>query len=178
MYLRLAIRSVRATPVVTAVAILSLALGIGANTAIFSLVNSLLLRPLPVAHADRLVALSTGSDPVEHSDFSYATFDQIRRHQAAFDGALAFSHCCGAAIVIAGRDRWSAERIFVSGDFFSTLGLQPAAGRFFTPADDMPGGGAGGPVTVISHRLWRERFGGRTDIAGTPIVVEHVPVTI
>jgi putative ABC transport system permease protein len=178
MYVRLAMRSLRATPVVTAVAILSLALGIGANTAIFSLVNSLLLRPLPVDHADRLVALSTGTDPVERSDFSYATFDQIRQHAETFDGALAFSHCCGEVTAIAGGVRWPAEPIFVSGDFFATLGLTPAAGRLLTAADDLPGGGAAGPVTVISHRLWRERFGGRADIAGTSIVVERVPVTI
>jgi predicted permease len=163
---------------VTAVAVLSLALGIGANTAIFSLVNGLLLRPLPVARPDLLVGVSTGNEPVERSNFSYATFDQIRRHAGAFDGALAFSNCCGQSTVTTGQDRWTADRFFVSGDFFTTLGLTPAAGRFFTPADDVAGGGAGGLVAVIGYRLWRERFGRRADIAGTALVVEHVPITI
>ena len=163
---------------VTAVAVLSLALGIGANTAIFSLVNSLLLRPLPVPRPDRLVGLSTGTEPVERSNFSYATFDEIRRHADAFDGALAFSNCCGQSMVTVGGERWAADRFFVSGDFFATLGMTPAAGRLFTPADDVAGGGAGGAVVVISDRLWRERFGGRAGIAGTAIVVERAPVTI
>src|SRR5438067_2128347 len=168
--LRLALRTLRATPIVTAAAVLSLALGIGANTAIFSLVNGLLLRPLPVARPDLLVGVATGNEPVERSNFSYATFDQIRRHADAFDGALAFSNCCGQSSVTVGSERWSADRFFVSGDFFSTLGLTPAAGRFFTPTDDVAGGGAGGPAVVIGYRLWRERFGGRADVAGTAIV--------
>jgi putative ABC transport system permease protein len=178
MNLRLAIRSLRSTPVVTAVAVLSLALGIGANTAIFSLIDGLLLRPLPVSRPDELVGLSTGNEPVERSNFSYATFDQIRRHADAFAGALAFSNCCGESAVTIGTERWAVNRFFVSGDFFSTLGLTPAAGRFFVPADDVVGGGVGGPAAVISYRLWRDRFAGRADIAGTSIVVERVPMTI
>src|SRR4051794_35314416 len=87
---RLAVRSLCAAPIVTAVAILSLALGIGANTAMFSLVNSLLLRALPVASPDRLVALSTGPS-LSQQHYSFATFDQIRRHIPTFDGALAWA---------------------------------------------------------------------------------------
>src|SRR4051812_5705696 len=87
--LRLAIRALRATPVVTTVAILSLALGIGANTAIFSLVNGLLLRPLPVKDPHRLVQVSTGRELTEQ--FSYKLFEQIRQHGDSFDGALAWS---------------------------------------------------------------------------------------
>jgi putative ABC transport system permease protein len=178
MHLRLAIRSLRATPVVTAVAILSLALGIGANTAIFSLINSLLLRPLPVERPDRLVAVSIGNASIEASDVGYSTFDQIRRHPDGFSAALAFSHCCSQATVTAGRERWPVERFFVSGDFFSTLGLAPAAGRLLTPADDVAGGGAIGVSAVISYRVWRERFDGRADVVGAPIVVDRAPVTI
>src|SRR2546430_16817251 len=114
--LRLALRTLRASPIVTAAAVLSLALGIGANTAIFSLVNGLLLRPLPVARPDLLVGVSTGSEPVERSNFSYATFDQIRRHADAFAGALAFSNCCGDSTVTIGAERWTVNRFFVSGD--------------------------------------------------------------
>ena len=87
--LRLAIRALRTTPVVTAVAVLSLAMGIGANTAIFSLVNGLLLRPLPVKDPHRLVMVSTR--PEVTKQYGYKTFEQIRRHGEAFDGALAWS---------------------------------------------------------------------------------------
>src|SRR5439155_463436 len=123
---------------------------IGANTAVFSLVNGLLLRPLPVVRPDLLVGVSTGNEPIERSNFSYNTFDQIRRHAEAFDGALAFSNCCGQSTVTIGTERWAVDRFFVSGDFFSTLGLTPAAGRFFTPADDVAGGGADGPFTLTT----------------------------
>ena len=174
----LAFRSLRSTPVVTAVALLSLALGIGANTAIFSLVDALVLRTLPVPHPEQLVALSNGETPPEHNDFSFAAFDQIRRHAGPFTGGLAFSHCCGQVMLGAGREQWAVDRFFVSGDFFTTLGLTAAAGRVLTPADDVVGGGAGGPKVVISHRLWRERFGGGADAIGTPVVIERVPATI
>src|SRR5438874_7183257 len=102
--LRLALRTLRATPVASAVAVLSLALGIGANTAIFSLVNGLLLRPLPVTRPDLLLGVATGNEPVERSNFSYATFAEIRRHADAFDGALAFSNCCGESTVTVGSE--------------------------------------------------------------------------
>jgi hypothetical protein len=99
--LRLAIRALLATPIVSVVAALSLALGIGANTAIFSLVNSLLLRSLPVADPQRLVGLSTGRAAGVEPTFSYATFDQIRQRGQAFDGALAYS-CCDKATLTFG----------------------------------------------------------------------------
>src|SRR5438445_776469 len=92
--IRYAIRTLRATPIVTAVAILSLALGIGANTAIFSLVNSLLIRSLPVTEPQRLVTVATGPSLYEQQD-SYATFDAIRRHGEPFDGVLAWAATLG-----------------------------------------------------------------------------------
>jgi hypothetical protein len=101
--LRLGIRALRATPIVTAVAILSLALGIGANTAIFSLVNSLVLRTLPVADPQRLVTVSTASSALnDRQPFSYATFDQIRQHSESFDGSL---DVAGPSLLNLKRDR-------------------------------------------------------------------------
>ncbi len=97
--LRLAVRALRATPVVTAVAILSLALGIGANTAIFSLVSSLLLRSLPVVDPQRLAIVATSTSLNSRPQYSYATFDQIRQHRDIFDGALGYTDCCGTAIL-------------------------------------------------------------------------------
>src|SRR2546425_13338486 len=96
--LRLAIRSLRATPIVTCVAVVSLALGIGANTAIFSLVNALLLRALPVREPGRLFLVSTAAGS-SHRQFSYATFAHIRDQVDAFDGALGYTAWCGKSIV-------------------------------------------------------------------------------
>src|SRR5881409_2765475 len=95
--LRLAIRSLRATPVVTLVAILSLALGIGANAAIFSLVNALVFRALPVREPGRLFLVTTTRS--KHPEFSYATFAQVRDRVDAFDSALGYTACCGKSIV-------------------------------------------------------------------------------
>ena len=175
--LRLAFRALRGTPVVTAVAVLSLALGIGANTAIFSLVNSLLLRSLPVADPQRLVEVSTGRAAGFRPSYTYATFDQIRQHGQAFDGALAYS-CCDRATLTIGDETRTVESVWVSGDFFTTLGVPALLGRTFTPADDVPGGGPDGPVVVISYGLWQQRFGGAAGVVGTPLTIERVPVTI
>src|SRR5260370_446603 len=109
--LRLAIRSVRATPVVSAVAILSLALVIGANTAIFSLVNGLLLRPLPVDDAQRLVMVSTS--PGETEQFSYTLFEQLRRYGQGFGGAIAWS-LGGKSRLTYGHGTRTVEHHFVS----------------------------------------------------------------
>ena len=169
--LRFAVRALRATPVVTTVVILSLALGIGASTAIFSLVNGLLLRNLPVPDADRLVTLSVGNT---RQRFTYATFEEIRRHDHLFDGALAWAE---SALTI-GEEAEPAYVQWVSGDFFDSLGVQAFAGRTFTPADDVAGGGPRGPVAVISHGLWQRRFGGAPDAIGRSLLVEGVAVTV
>ena len=169
--LRFAVRALRATPVVTTVVILSLALGIGASTAIFSLVNGLLLRSLPVPDADRLVTLSVGNTSQR---FTYATFEEIRRHDHLFDGALAWAE---SALTI-GEEAEPAYVQWVSGDFFETLGVRAFVGRTFTAADDVAGGGPEGPVAVISHGLWQRRFGGASDAIGRSLLVEGVAVTV
>src|SRR3954471_17893043 len=176
--LRLAVRSLAATPIVTAVAVLSLALGIGANTAIFSLLNSVILRTLPVSNPQRLAILAGRRNSGARPHFSYATFDQIRRHGQAFDGALAFSNSGGTGVLTIGSEAVSVERLHVSGDFFDTLGLSPVVGRLFKPADDVSGGGPDGRVAVISYRLWRQRFGGSPGIIGVPMTYERAPITI
>ncbi|HEV3062155.1 MAG TPA: ABC transporter permease [Vicinamibacterales bacterium] len=173
--LRLAIRALRATPIVTAVAVLSLTLGIGANSAIFSLVNSLLLRPLPVADPQRLVMLSTGSGETEQ--YSYSVFEQVRRYGGAFDGAIAWS-LGGKSVLAFGASTESVEHQFVSGDYFSTLGVQPLLGRAIGPADDVEGGGPGGPVVMISYGLWQRRFGGAASVVGTQVRVDRTTATI
>jgi predicted permease len=174
---RLAVRMLRSTAIVTTAAILSLALGIGANTAIFSLVSSLLLRSLPVADPERLAMVSTSASSGSRPQYSYATFDQIRRYSDIFAGALAYTDCCGAAILSVGREHYSVDRQFVSGDFFTTLGVRAFRGRMLTPDDDAPGASEG-PVAVLSYRFWHARFGARDDVIGAPIVINRIPVTV
>jgi putative ABC transport system permease protein len=174
--LRLAVRALRATPVVTAVAILSLALGIGANTAIFSLVNSLLLRSLPVADPQRLVTVSTGPS-LNAQEYSYKVFDQIRQHSESFDGALAWAGLATVTLT-QGAETQVAVDAFVSGDYFTTLGVPALLGRTFTPADDARGGGPDGPVAVISDGLWQRHFGGAVNVIGSRVTIERALFTI
>ena len=173
---RLGLRSLRTTPIVTSVALLSLALGMGANTAVFSVVNSLLLRPLPVRDADRLAILSSGSSP-GLQQYSYSTFDAIRRHARAFDGALAWAGLGKMSLIHDGSSEVVYDG-FVSGDYFATLGVPALIGRTFTIADDQPGGGPQGPVAVISYPLWQRSFGGALDVVGRTVTIEKTPVTI
>ena len=118
-------------------ALLSLALGMGANTAVFSVVNSLLLRPLPVRDADRLAIVSNGSSP-GLQQYSYSTFDAIRRHAQAFDGAIAWAGLGKMSLTHDGASEIVYDG-FVSGDYFTTLGVPALVGRTFTMADDQPG---------------------------------------
>jgi putative ABC transport system permease protein len=174
---RVALRSFVATKVATSVAALSLTLGIGANTAIFSLVNGLLLRSLPVGASDRLALVSSTDITAYRPTFSFATFDQIRRHRL-FDGVGAFTTCCSQSTVTIDGTRELVYREFFSGDFFRTLGLQASVGRLITPADDVDGSKPDGQIVVISDRLWKRRFGGKADVIGRVLVVDHATLTI
>ena len=171
---RLAFRTLRATPVVSFVAVLSLALGIGANTAIFSLVDSLLLRALPVAEPQRLALLSGGLGPT--STWTYAIWTEIQHRSEAFGGALAWSSL-RFNLAQAGEMQ-QVNGLYVSGEFFTTLGVPAVIGRTFTAADDVRGGGADGAVAVISHGFWQRQFGGAASAVGSTLVIERVPYTV
>jgi len=172
--IRLAFRALRATPVIAIVAIVSLALGIGANTAIFSLVNSLMLRSLPVADPNRLaIVVDTAR---ETRSWSNPVWEQIRDRPQLFDGAFAWS-----------RERFNLARggearfidgIWASGDFFRVLGMPAVLGRTFTVDDDRRGGGPDGPVAVISHDFWRRHFSASTDVVGKPLILGAVAFTV
>ena len=171
--LRSAFRALRATPLVSLVAILSLALGIGANTAIFSIVDALMLRSLPVEHASRLVVLREGES---RASWTNPIWEAVRSRPQLFDGAFAV-----------GRARFNAARggevdpidgLFASAHYFDVLGVTPAMGRTFTETDDRRGGGPDGPVAVISHALWQDRFGGAPDVVGRAITLDRVAFTI
>ena len=168
--LRDAIRALRATPVVTIVAVLSLALGIGANTAIFSLVNGLLLRSLPVRDPQQLVILDKGS-------WTNPIWEQIRERQAeCFDGALAWS--TARFDLARGGQAEFVEGIWTSGNFFKVLGVPAILGRAFDLADDRRGGGPDGPVAVISYSFWQRHYGGAADTIGRTIALNRVSFTI
>ena len=176
---RLAVRTLRATPVVTAAAVLSLALAIGANTAIFSVINALMFRGLAVAAPERLVTVTTQSAITGKvtKGWTNAVWQEMRRHSAAFDGAMAWSLPNMFNLADSGEPQ-QVEGVYASGEFFQTLGVTPLIGRPFTIADDVRGGGPDGAVAVISYRLWQTRFGGAPSVIGTPIVVDHVPFRI
>jgi putative ABC transport system permease protein len=173
--LRLAIRSLRATPIVTAVAILSLALGIGANTAMFSLVNSLLLRTLPVSDPARLALVTDGTAPHVRV-WSYPIWEEIRRRPQLFEGAVAWSAM--RFNLAGGGEAEPVEGLVASGSFFKTLGVSAFRGRLFSEADDRRGGGDDGPVAVISYAFWQSRFGGAADAIGRTLRLDGVPFTI
>jgi predicted permease len=182
--LRLAVRALRSTPVVSLVAILSLALGIGANTAIFSLIDSLMLRTLPVKQPDRLAVIQAG----DSDSWTYAIWDQIRQRPQLFDGAAAWSP--GRLNLASGGQTEFVDGIWASGSFFDVLGVPALLGRTFTDRDDQRGGGPDGAVVIISYSFWQRRFGalrqaqpslsrdGAEDPIGRTLMIERVPFTI
>jgi putative ABC transport system permease protein len=172
--LRDAIRALRATPVVTAVAMLSLALGIGANTAIFSILDAVMLRVLPVKDPARLTIISMGAN--DDRSFTNPIWEQIRDRQEPFDGAFAWSST--RFNLAPGGPTEYVDGIWASGGFFQVLGVPAILGRTFTPADDRRGGGPDGAVAVISYSFWQRRFDGAADIVGRALTIERVPFTI
>jgi putative ABC transport system permease protein len=166
---RMGARLLRRNPLFAATAVLSLALGIGANAAIFSIIDHLLLRALPVRHADRLLMLDGGS-------FTYPIWEQVKLRAGEFDGAGAWAN--EEMTVRVGATGRREQGIFVSGGFFELLGVTPVLGRTIDDADDRRGGGANGPVAVISDAYWERAFGRDPDVLGRTVIVDRVPFTI
>jgi hypothetical protein len=159
--LRDAFRTLKATPVVTLVAILSLALGIGANTAIFSILDSLMLRSLPVQSPDRLVVLGTGRGI---DSWTYPIWEQVRYRSDLFDGAFAYSSSRFNLSRTAQTEY--VDGFWGSGRIFDVLGVPAILGRTFSEPDDRRGGGPDGPVAVISYRYWQSRHDGAANVLG------------
>src|SRR5262245_59020926 len=173
--LRQSLIALRAAPIVTIVTIVSLMLDIGANTAIFSIVDGLLLRQLPVREPQRLVII-TGGNAVSPESWNYAAWDEIRRRPDLFENAAAWAF---SQFNLAGRGETRyIDGIAVSGSFFETLGMPILAGRGLSASDDQPGGGTAGPVAVISYRFWQSEFAGQTDAIGRQLVLSGTPFTI
>jgi len=167
MDVRYALRGFRREPVFFAVAMLSLAIGIGANAAIFSVIDALLLCPLPVSDPGQLVIVS---DSVSES-FSYPDYVAIREGTRALSALIAASSTRMVALDAVGETGQAAAKI-VSGNYFAALGVGSAVGRVFTPAEEMQ------PVAVISEGYWRRRFGASRDIVGRLVTVDHVTLSI
>ena len=172
---RFAVRMLRKSPGFTAVAVLTLALGIGANTSIFSVVSAVLLRPLPYAEASQLVFVSEAKKDAGISGLgmSYPAFTELRDGNRPFSAIAGFG---GHALVLTGYgDPSEVSTVVVTPDFFSVLAAEPLLGRVFIPEDSKRGAA---PVTVLSENLWRARFGADRGIVGRSITLDMRPYTV
>ena len=167
--LRYGARMLLKRPGLTVIAVVTLALGIGANTAIFSLVNTVLLRPMPVDRPEQLVSLNNASSTTGEvfPTFSYPNYRDFRDRNEVLDGLL-----CYRFSPISLSNNGVNERMWaylVSGNYFDVLGVKPALGRFFTQDDDRSKGAH--PVTVLTYSCWQKRFGGSQDAIGRDVIV-------
>ncbi len=179
--LRFGLRTLRRSPVFTAVAVLSLALGIGANSSIFSLLSQVMFRLLPVAEPERLVVFhtdgqreGTSSSDNHEAVFSYPMYRDMRNRSQVFEGVIARSSAPVSFSSGGQTERARAE--LVSGNFFEVLGVRAILGRVFTPEDDhLPGAH---PVIVLSHGYWKRRFGGSPSLLNQKVNVNGHPMVV
>ncbi len=171
--LRYGARMLLKNPGFTLVAVLTLALGIGANTAIFSVVNAVLLRPLPYANPDRLVAASPYRNATDGYTVLSPDFLNWRAQSQSFERIAAYTS--GTADLTGSGEPERLTAGLVSAELFSTLGVTPALGRGFTAAEDQPNGA---PVVILSHGLWQRRFGGDPQLIGRAITLDGQSRTV
>ena len=167
------LRMLAKSPGFAAIAIVTLALGIGANTALFSVVNGVLLNPLPYSNSGQLAAVYGTTPGVNRGPITYLNFLDWQRETQTFS-SLAMYRNQDYNFTRAGR----AERLsgfMISADFFATLGVEPILGRAFSPSDDMPGTAR---VVILGGGLWKRRFGSSREIAGAPITLNGVTYTV
>src|ERR1700682_4434232 len=176
--LRYALRTFRKSPVFVIVAILSLALGIGANTAIFTLVDQLLLRLLPIKDPQQLVLLTWHGEHYGSNRgwnvLSYPMYKDFLDRNQVFNGMICRRSLPGSMSFNGQTERASGE--LVSGNYFQVLGVGAALGRTFTPDDDKVRGGH--PLAIISYDYWKNRFAGDPSIIGKTILVNNNKLTI
>ena len=172
---RYSLRMIAKAPGYAAIAVLTLALGIGANTTIFSWINSTLLNPIPgLASPNEVVALSLGRGTDNPFPFTYPDFESMRDGQQSFVGITAANI---APMSLTGKGK--PERVWgmvASANYFDLLGVRPILGRGFLPEEDTKPGGA--PVAVISYRLWQTHFGANPDVVGQTLEINQHPYTI
>ncbi len=182
---RYALRQFRLAPIFAAAAVLTLALGIGGTTAIFTLIHAVMLRSLPVSDPGRLYRIGEGDDccveggPQDNwGMFSYALYERLRTQTPEFEEVAAFQAGRG----MLGVRREGVETVgrplrseYVTGNYFSTLGVKAFGGRVFTPEDDQP---ASAPVAVLSHRVWQTTYASDPSVVGSTFVLEGHPFTV
>ncbi len=183
--LRYTIRQFRLSPVFTATAILTLALGIGGTTAIFSLIHSVMLRSLPVSDPSQLYRVGEGDDCCVEGGpqdtwgmFSFPLFERLKKETPEFAEVTAFQAGRGRMSVRLQGKETAARPLrseYVDGHYFSTLGVAAFYGRVFTPEDDNP---SAPPVVVLSHRVWQSTYGSDPSIVGSTLVMEGHPFTV
>ena len=175
---RLALRGWRRAPIFTVVAILSIALGIGATTAIFTLVDQVLLRPLPVRNPHELVQVTAravyGENWGDGTEISFPMYKDLRDNNQVFSGMFA-RFGFDLHIGYGGQTERVAGEL-VSGSYFPVLGVDAALGRTLLPEDDVRPGGH--PVAVLSHGFWVSRFASDPDVLGRGVVINGHPYTI
>jgi predicted permease len=172
--LRYAWRGITRSPGFVAVAVLSLGLGVGVNTAMFSLVDALLFRPLPVDSPETLVDLFTkGGDGDEYATNSFADYEDLRRQNTVFSDMTGYSPMM-APLALGDRSRIVLGQV-VTANHFAFLGVRPLVGRVLQPADDQPGAER---VVVLAHRMWQREFGGDPNIIGRTVTLRGLPYTI
>lgn len=176
---RFAARQLRKSPGFTLTAILTLTLGLGANIAIFSLLNALLLRPLPAPHADELVVLRMDNDGKYGVRYTF-TAPLVRALEKRHD---IFQSIAGYTDFLQFQVRGAAGSVkipgsIVSGQYFSVMQTRPLLGRYLTPQDDQPGGGPGGFAVVISEDFWRTWFNSAPDVVGRKLTIANAPFTV
>ena len=182
--LRYAVRQFRRSPIFTCAAVLTLALGIGGTTAIFTLVHAVMLRSLPVSDPGRLYRVGDGDDCCVEGGpqdrwgmFSFPLYERLKAETPEFEELAAFQ--AGGALQSVRREGELAARPvrseYVTGNYFSMLGVGAFGGRVFSPDDDRPGAP---PVAVLSHRVWQTSYAGDTSVVGSTLVVEGHPFTV
>lgn len=173
--LRFALRLLAKQPGFTAIAVLTMAIAIGANTALFSVVNAVVLRPIDYPNPDQLVRVwaVNPSRNVEFPAVSWPRFAYFRDHATMLASATLSVN--NAVTITDGTEAEQVQNLMATSTFFSTLGLTPQLGRFFTAEEDKIGGPS---VALISHRLWQTRFGGTADVIGKHLTMDGVPTEI
>src|SRR5512146_695449 len=171
--IRYSIRSLRKTPAFTTIAVITLALGIGVNAAMFSIVNGVLLRPLSYPRADRLVMLYTSMPQFVEGSVSYPNFLDWQERSRSFERLAAYRN---ENFNLTGRA--NPERLrghMVSATIFSVLGINPLLGRTFTPDEDRRGGA---PVVLLTSNFWKRRFGGSPAVLGSTLTLNERLFTV
>ena len=182
-HIRYAVRQFRLAPAFTLAAVLTLAIGIGGTTAIFTLINAVMLKSLPVKDPSGLYRIGTGDDCCvqgglqdEWGFFSYPLFETLRSQAPEFEEITAFRAGLLRLSVRRAEDAARPLRTeYVTGNYFSTLGITAFAGRVFTPSDDLP---ASAPVAVMSHHTWQNTYGSDPSVVGGTLDIEGHPFTV